>query len=79
MARGTWRALLGRAKREGRFLGVDARRYPRDFATFVRFGRALAQLGPRYDLPPPMPLAFFESALREHGAKHGIVAHDCSA
>lgn len=74
-----WGALTAKAKREGRFLGVDARRYPRDFATFVRFDRALAELKPQYGLPEPMPLAFFEDALRKHGARHGITAHDHNA
>ncbi|WP_371884400.1 hypothetical protein [Caballeronia sp. S22] len=73
---GTWRGLLARARREGRFLGVDVRLYPRDFATFVRFDRALSSLGPQYEVPPLMPPAFFESFMREHGPAHGIVAHD---
>jgi hypothetical protein len=30
-------------------------------------------------LPEPMPLAFFEDALRKHGARHGITAHDHNA
>jgi hypothetical protein len=74
-----WRALLAKPKREGRFLGVDERRYPRDFATFVRFDRALAALGPQYDMPAPMPLAFFEDALRKGGSSYGISVHDHSA
>jgi hypothetical protein len=71
-----WRALLGRAKREGRLLGVDAKRYPRDFATFVRFDRALARLQPQYEAPPPMPLAFFEAFVRQHGPEHGVDVRD---
>jgi hypothetical protein len=76
---GEWRALISRAKREGRFLGVDERRYPRDFATFVRFDRALARLGPQYAMPAPMPLAFFEDTLRRVGPSYGISAHDHNA
>ncbi|WP_248323604.1 hypothetical protein [Caballeronia sp. Sq4a] len=67
-----WRALLERSRREGRFLGVDTRRYPRDFATFARFGRALAELGPQADPPPPMTLSQFEAGLRAHGPRHGV-------
>jgi hypothetical protein len=67
-----WNELLGRASHEGRFLGVDTRRYPRDFATFVRFDQALRELGPQQTPPPPMTLAQFESALREHGPKHRV-------
>lgn len=32
-----WKELLRRARKEGRFLGVDAREFPRDFASFVRY------------------------------------------
>lgn len=32
-----WRAVLGRACCQGRFVGVDERRFPRDFATFARY------------------------------------------
>jgi hypothetical protein len=67
-----WRALLERSRREGRFLGVDTRRYPRDFATFARFGRALAELGPQMEPPPPMTLSQFEAGLRAHGPLHGV-------
>lgn len=67
-----WQALLDKAHKKGRFLGVDKRRYPRDFATFVRFDRALSRLRPQYELPPPMPLAQFEAGLQTHGPKHGV-------
>src|SRR4029434_1955466 len=46
-----WRTLLGRARRKGRFLGVDEQRFPRDFATFIRFHHALAELGLPFELP----------------------------
>ncbi|TCK33656.1 hypothetical protein B0G84_7945 [Paraburkholderia sp. BL8N3] len=67
-----WRKLLARATRTGRFLGVDTQRYPRDFATFVRFDQALRQLRPTFEPPPPMTLVSFESTLREHGLRHGV-------
>jgi hypothetical protein len=73
------RASLDGATREWRLLGFDARRYPRDLATIVRFDRALAELGPQHSSPEPMPLAFFEHTLRKHGASHGINAHDLNA
>jgi len=71
-----WRALLARARREGRFVGVDTRRYPRDFATFARFGRALASRGPQ--APPPARLApsRFEALLREYGPAAGVSCTD---
>jgi hypothetical protein len=44
---GEWRRLLTRARRKGYFLGVRETRYPRDFATFVRFETALRNSGCR--------------------------------
>ncbi|MEX3950910.1 hypothetical protein AB4Y40_24520 [Paraburkholderia sp. EG287B] len=67
-----WRALLAHAAREGRFAGVDSERYPRDFATFERYGRALAQLKPRLGRPSPLEPAHFEALLAEYGAPFGV-------
>jgi hypothetical protein len=58
-----WRAILARATRDGRFAGVDQRAYPRDFASFVRYHRALKDLGQRAPLPEPLPLAAVEAFL----------------
>ena len=69
---GAWRALLGRARRQGFFLGVDEARYPHDFATFVRFHRDLGRLGPEQDLPPPLAPCRFEALLRELGEARGV-------
>lgn len=73
---GRWQGLLKQATREGRFIGVDKERYPRDFATFVPFHQALTRLGPMQTPPPAMTLPFFESALRAHGAAHGVTCID---
>lgn len=67
-----WRALLDKATRSGRFIGVDTARYPRDFATFVQFGRALARMQPRSAVPPAMTLARFETLLRQHGPAYAV-------
>jgi hypothetical protein len=68
----TWRRLITRAQRNGCFLGVDESRYPRDFATFIRFHRALEKLGLPFELPPPLTLAKFEALLHEHGPQLGV-------
>jgi hypothetical protein len=52
-----WIALAARASRHGRLIGVDPRRYPRDFAVFARFHAELRRLGPGLPLPPPLPLS----------------------
>jgi pimeloyl-ACP methyl ester carboxylesterase len=62
-----WRALLGRARRRGEFLGVDVARFPRDFAGFGRFHRELRAWVPRCEPPPPLPVAEFEDFLAERG------------
>jgi hypothetical protein len=49
-----WRSLLDRATGRGAFLGVDQRRFPRDFAVFHRYHAELERLEPRYELPPPL-------------------------
>ena len=49
-----WRSLLARARRQGRFLGVDEDDYPADFATFARYHQALPEL------PDPHPLSWSE-------------------
>ncbi|MEM5436088.1 hypothetical protein [Paraburkholderia diazotrophica] len=67
-----WRALLDTAKSEGRFAGVDEAHYPRDFATFARFGRALARLEPQFPTPPALTCARFEALLQQHGAAHRV-------
>ncbi|CAD6563049.1 hypothetical protein ACFQ3P_41500 [Paraburkholderia sabiae] len=63
-----WRALLDKAQRAGRFVGVDITRYPRDFATFARFGRELTRREPQFAIPPPLTCARLETLLRQHGA-----------
>jgi hypothetical protein len=68
----TWRALLGRAGRRGLFLGVDEARYPRDFATFVRFHRDLRRLGDAQAPPPPLAVDRLEPWLRRHAAQRGV-------
>lgn len=67
-----WRALVARASRQGRLLGVDERRYPRDFATFTRFHRTLAALGPLAGPPASLPPARLDAALRAHGSAYGV-------
>ena len=40
---GRWRGLLARARAHGRFVGVDEKAYPADFATFARIIRPCAR------------------------------------
>jgi hypothetical protein len=67
-----WRRLLAKARRRGCFVGVDESRYPRDFATFIRFHLALSKLGLPFELPPPLAIERFETLLRKQGPQFGI-------
>jgi hypothetical protein len=73
-----WRRIIGRARRRGSFVGVDERRYPRDFATFIRFQEALHRLGPVHEPPPPLAVERFHSLLQERGPRFGISSEDRS-
>jgi hypothetical protein len=73
-----WRRVIGQARRRGGFVGVDERRYPRDFATFIRFQRDLHRLRPIREPPPPLALARFDELLRSRGPRFGISTEDRS-
>ncbi|MBY0472096.1 hypothetical protein K2X30_13095 [bacterium] len=49
-----WRSILHRARNLGEFMGVNPRRYPRDFATFIRYHTAFKKFGERFPMPKPI-------------------------
>lgn len=67
-----WRAVFGRARLTGGFVGVDERKFPRDFATFVRYHKELKRLGGRYPLPEPLSLAELDRFLVEAADRHPV-------
>lgn len=67
-----WRGLTARARRRGFYLGVDERRFPRDFAVFTRFQRSLKALTPRHPLPAPLPLREFERFMAVRGGEFAV-------
>lgn len=67
-----WQALLSRAARCGWLAGVDPRRYPRDFATFVRYHVALARIAERIPPLSPMDLAELDDFLAEHAHQYAV-------
>lgn len=67
-----WKEALEKAHCRTRLVGVDASRYPRDFAVFSRYAKHLARLGPRYARPDPMTCTYFEQALAREGAAEGV-------
>jgi hypothetical protein len=60
---GGWRSLLERAREEGSFVGVDERRFPRDFATFLRYRTDLKKIPTRYPMPGPLSLTRLDEFL----------------
>lgn len=67
-----WQQLLDCAKEEGAFVGADAERYPRDFATLSRFDEALQQRAPLQAPPPPLALDKLISGIQRYGEKFGV-------
>ncbi|HET6521304.1 MAG TPA: hypothetical protein VFG47_16015, partial [Geminicoccaceae bacterium] len=67
-----WRALLGRARREGRFAGVDEDAYPADFAVYARYHDAIQAIPARYPLPAPLTLDRLERFLDRRGERYAV-------
>lgn len=67
-----WRSILRRARRRGGFLGVDERRFPADFATFVRYHRDLREIPARTSVPGPLGLDRLEDFLRRAGDRYRV-------
>jgi hypothetical protein len=62
-----WRKTLRRARRHGSFVGVDEDRFPRDYATFVRYHTEMQKIPARYPLPGPLVLSQLDAFLQERG------------
>jgi hypothetical protein len=67
-----WAAVLRRARRWGRFVGVDPRAFPRDFAVFLRFHRDLAAIAARSPMPDPLTLAQLDAFLASAGDRFRV-------
>jgi hypothetical protein len=66
-----WRAILKRAQQHGSFIGVDARKFPRDFATFVRYHTEIQQqIHARYPLSAPLALSQLDTFLEQAGDRY---------
>ena len=61
-----WRVLLLKATKHGTFIGVDEAKYPRDFATFVRYHTELkTSITARYTMPDHLAVRELDEFLRE--------------
>ncbi len=68
----SWRSILGRARKRGAFVGVDERRFPRDFATFVRYYTDVKKIPARYPMPGPLALSQLETFLEQAGDRYPV-------
>lgn len=68
-----WRSLAGRARRTGGFVGVDEKKFPRDYAAFARYHDELEKIPARYPLPEPLGLERLDAFLEESGDRYGAV------
>jgi hypothetical protein len=67
-----WAAIPSRARREGRFAGVDRAAFPRDFAVFLRFHRDVAAVSERCPMPAPLTLAQLDAFLEAAGRRFRV-------
>jgi hypothetical protein len=68
-----WQAILRRARQHGDFLGVDIKAYPRDFAIFTNYHRAVQrQIVARYLRPNPLTLGQLDAFLEQAGARYQV-------
>jgi hypothetical protein len=73
-----WRDLVSRGGK-GRFLGVDEDRYPRDFATLIRYHQDLARIGPVEGIPSPLAPQRFEALATRYGPRFGITVDELAS
>lgn len=66
-----WRALLSRARREGRPAGVDLDRFPHDLAQYARYDEAIAETPARHPLPGYLTIAELERFLGQAPSYEG--------
>lgn len=67
-----WRAVLARARDQGHFVGVDQRRFPRDYATFVRYHAEMKKIPSRYPMPEPPALDSLDEFLKQAGHRYPV-------
>jgi hypothetical protein len=67
-----WRSILGRARKRGAFVGVDERKFPRDFATFIRYYTEVKKIPSRYPLPGPLALSQLDAFLQQAGDRYPV-------
>jgi hypothetical protein len=67
-----WEAILKRAQREGRFVGTDPSKYPRDFGVYGRLTQDMQSIPARYPMPGPMALSVLQRFIEESGERYPV-------
>lgn len=68
-----WREPLRRARIDGRFIGVDERVFPRDFAVFTRYYFDLVRtISARYAMPPALTIKALDEFLEHEGQRYAV-------
>jgi hypothetical protein len=66
-----WRALVGRGRDGGGFLGVDEEAYPADLGAYLRYYPAVKRLPSRYPIIRLTELEV-DAFLAEHGQQYEV-------
>ncbi|WP_156119573.1 hypothetical protein [Leptolyngbya sp. KIOST-1] len=68
-----WRTeILSQARRQGQFLGVNERRFPRDNASLIQHYLDLKRLPGQFPIPEPLTLAQLEQFLAQAGDRYAV-------
>jgi hypothetical protein len=68
-----WRSILRRGRESGGFIGVDEAKFPRDFASFVRYHTDLKEKIPaRYPMPGSLALRALDEFLAQAGDRYPV-------
>jgi hypothetical protein len=67
-----WHSILRRATIEGKFLGVNEKKYPKDMAVFIRYDGELQKIPVRYPMPEPLTLEQLSRFLSERKQNYAV-------
>ena len=67
-----WRSITDLSRKRGGLVGVDEGRFPKDFATFVRYHTEVKKIPARYPMPGPLTLHRLDALLREVGNRYPV-------
>lgn len=71
-----WRSVLAYARRGGKFIGVNEKRYPRDLASFVRHYSELKKFGAATEPPERLTLRQLGTWFATFGRRYGVSLSD---